>query len=62
LLETGEQFEIDIALDDLGAGKVLTHTIGVNDTFNVQIKPALGSTSTVKRNLPASLEAVMDLH
>jgi flagellin FlaB len=62
LLETGEQFEIDIALDDLGTGKVLTHMIGVNDTFNVQIKPALGSTSTVKRNLPASLEAVMDLH
>ena len=62
LLETGEQFEIDIDLNDLGDGKTLVHVIGVNDTFNVQIKPSLGSTSTVKRTLPASLEPVMDLH
>jgi flagellin FlaB len=62
LLETGEQFELDIDLNDLGDGKSLLHTIGVNDTFNIQIKPALGSTSTVKRTLPASLDPVMDLH
>jgi flagellin FlaB len=60
LLEVGEQFEINIDLAALGA--VLTNDIEANAKFSVQIKPSLGSTITVMRTLPASLEPVMDLH
>lgn len=62
LLESGEQFEITIDLADLGDGKVLTQDLTVNDTFNFQVKPALGSTITIQRTLPAGLDPIMDLH
>jgi len=54
LLEVGEQVEIDVNLADLGVGKVLSDNLTANSIFNVQIKPALGSTLTVQRQLPAA--------
>jgi archaeal flagellin FlaB len=62
LLETGEQFEITIDLNDLGDGKTLSENMSVNDVFNIQVKPSLGSTITIQRTLPPAIEKVMDLH
>jgi len=62
LLEGGEQFEITIDTTDLGSGKVLTSGLEANVTFNIQIKPELGSTINVQRTLPAEVDPVMDLH
>jgi flagellin FlaB len=61
LLEPGEQFEITIDLDGLG-GTFVDPVLGANDVFNIQLKPALGSTITIQRTLPAGLDNVMDLH
>lgn len=62
LLEQGEQFEITINLTDLGDSKTLSENLSANDTFNIQVKPALGSTITIQRTLPPAIEPVMDLH
>ena len=62
LLEQGEQFEITIDLFDLGDNKSLSENLTANDTFNLQVKPSLGSTITIQRTLPPSLNKVMDLH
>ncbi len=62
LLETGEQFEITIDLDDLGTGNTMVDNITANDYFTVQVKPALGSTITIQRQLPAAITDIMDLH
>lgn len=62
LLEPGEQFEITIDTADLGDGKALSENLTYNDSFNIQVKPALGSTITIQRTLPAGLEPIMDLH
>jgi len=61
LLEAGEQFGITIDLRDLG-GTFTDPGIGVNEWFNIQVKPTLGSTMTIQRTLPAGLEKVMDLY
>ena len=62
LLETGEQFEITITMDDLGDGLALSSPITANTTINVQLKPSLGSTITVQRTFPPQIDPVMDLH
>ena len=62
LLEIGEQFEITIDLNDLGYGQALSENMTSNDYFNIQVKPSTGSTITVQRKLPPSIEAIMDLH
>jgi archaeal flagellin FlaB len=62
LLETGEQIEIGIDLDDLGTGNTLSSQLATNDTFSLQVKPAIGSTVTIQRTLPPALDSVMDLH
>lgn len=62
LLEQGEQFEITLNLFDLGDNKSITDNLTANDTFNIQVKPALGSTITIQRTLPPAIEKVMDLH
>ena len=62
LLESGEQFEISIDVNDLGNGKSLSENIMSNDAFNMQVKPSLGSTMTIQRTLPPAIQAVMDLH
>jgi len=66
LLETGEQFEVTIDINDLTpAGCPLTIPSGLllaNDKFTVQLKPAMGSTVNLQRTLPAAIAPVMDLH
>lgn len=62
LLEQGEQFEITVDMTDLGDNKTLSDNLSFNDFFNIQVKPAVGSTITIQRTLPAALEKVMDLH
>ncbi|MGA2158418.1 MAG: archaellin/type IV pilin N-terminal domain-containing protein [Dehalococcoidia bacterium] len=62
LLETGEQKEITIDLTDLGTGHTMSDNLTVNTYFTVQVKPAIGSSITIQRQLPASIESVMDLH
>jgi flagellin FlaB len=62
LLEPGEQFEITIDLADLGDDLELSAPLEANDNFSLQMKPSMGSTITVERTLPASLDPVMDLH
>ena len=62
LLETGEQCEITVDLTSLGDGMSLSTPLGANDTFNLQVKPSLGSTITIQRQLPPAIEPVMDLH
>ena len=58
LLETGEQCEITIDVTALS----LSADLGANDTFSVQVKPSIGSTITIQRQLPPAIEPVMDLH
>jgi archaeal flagellin FlaB len=58
LLETGEQFEITIDVSTLA----LSQPLQANDTFSLQVKPSLGSTITIQRQLPPAIEPVMDLH
>ena len=62
LLETGEQFEVTVDLSDLGTGLSLSQPLQANDTFSLQVKPSLGSTITIQRQLPPAIEPVMDLH
>jgi len=61
LLEAGEQFGITIYLTDLG-GAFTDPGIGVNEWFNIQVKPTQGSTMTIQRTLPGGLDPVMDLY
>jgi archaeal flagellin FlaB len=61
LLEIGEQFEITIDTTDLGEGKALKSIVGANDTFNLQVKPSIGSTITIQRTLPPAINPVMDI-
>jgi len=61
LLETGEQAEVTIDMENLG-GSFADPALGINDFFSIQIKPSLGSTITIMRTLPAGLDEVMDLH
>jgi archaeal flagellin FlaB len=60
LLETGEQFEITVDLTDLGTA--LSENLTANQVFSLQVKPSLGSTITIQRQLPPAIEPVMDLH
>ncbi|MCX6007645.1 MAG: hypothetical protein NTZ34_10390 [Chloroflexi bacterium] len=62
LLENGEQFEVTIDLTSLGDAGSLTEDLTANKVFNLQVKPSLGSTITIQRTLPPSIEKVMDLH
>lgn len=62
LLEAGEQFEITIDLNDLGESKYLTENITMNSTFDIHLKPSIGSTITVERTVPAAIQPIMDLH
>ncbi len=62
LLETGEQFEITVDVTDLGSAGPLSENLTINSKFNLQVKPALGSTITIQRTLPASIGPIMDLH
>ena len=68
LLEAGEQFEVTVNLADLGGSNAPDYDnftdpgLGVNDWFNIQVKPTQGSTMTIQRTLPAGLDPIMDMH
>ena len=62
LLETGEQFEVTIDLNDLGDGQTLSENMTSNDYFNIEVKPSIGSTITVQRTLPPATADIIDLH
>ncbi|MBN1376442.1 MAG: hypothetical protein JXA01_09835 [Dehalococcoidia bacterium] len=62
LLEPGEQIEIHVNIFDLGDNKTLSDNITVNDFFNMQVKPAIGSTITIQRTMPPALDLIIDLH
>jgi flagellin FlaB len=59
ILEVGEQFEIEIDLTDMG---FTDPALAKYETFNIQVKPALGSSLTIERTLPAGIVPVIDLH
>ncbi|MGD0856592.1 MAG: hypothetical protein ABSA18_12415 [Dehalococcoidia bacterium] len=61
LLETGEQFEITVDLTDLGIAGSLSENLTANEKFSLQVKPAVGSTITIQRQLPPAITPVMDL-
>jgi archaellin len=60
-MEEGEQFEITVDMTALG-GTFTNPLLGKHDYFNIQIKPVSGSSMTIQRTLPASIEPVIDLH
>lgn len=60
VLSPGEQFEITLNLNDID-GSSTGVTLGANDKFAVQVKPNIGSTSTIERTLPAAIDPVVDL-
>jgi archaellin len=65
LLEPGEQMQVTIDLTGAWTAGETTGEwvpIGINDWFNVQVKPTQGSTMTIQRTLPAGLDSIMDLH
>jgi archaellin len=65
LLEPGEQMQVTIDLTGAWTASETTGEwvpIGINDWFNVQVKPTQGSTMTIQRTLPAGLDSIMDLH
>lgn len=65
LLESGEQLEVIVDLTGAWTADETTGNwspIGINDWFNIQVKPMLGSTMTLQRTLPAGLDEIMDLH
>jgi archaeal flagellin FlaB len=61
LLEPGEQFEITVDLNDLGDNKSLSENLTANDSFTLQVKPAVGASISIQRTLPASIGPIMDL-
>jgi archaeal flagellin FlaB len=63
LMETGEQFEILIDIYNLtSTGCPLTRKLQAGDTFTLYVKPALGATIVIQRQLPPGLIPFLDLH
>jgi flagellin FlaB len=56
LVETGEQFTISVGLDDT------TYGLGINEQFNLEVKPSIGAALGIKRSAPAGIEVVNILY
>ena len=56
LLEAGEMFEITV--DMTGAGEA----VGTYHTFQLEVKPPVGSALIIERTTPAALDSVMILN
>jgi flagellin FlaB len=56
LLEAGEMFEITVDMRTAG------ESIGIYRTFQIEVKPPVGSALIIERTTPASLDSVMILH
>jgi archaellin len=60
LLESGQQVEITLDMDDLGED-FSNPWLRRHDDFTIQLKPAIGATLTVERSLPAVVTSTMNL-
>lgn len=60
MLEYGEKFQVTVFIATNGA-TISDASLGANDDFKVELKPALGSVLTVERYLPPALDSVMNL-
>jgi flagellin FlaB len=56
LLEAGEMFEITVDMTTAG------ESIGIYRTFQIEVKPPVGSALIIERTAPAALDSVMILH
>jgi flagellin FlaB len=56
LLEAGEMFEITVDMRTAG------ESIGIYRTFQIEVKPPVGSALIIERTAPAALDSVMILH
>jgi archaellin len=56
LLEPGELIRIDIDLATAGA------TVGINQTFTLEVKPPTGSYMVLQRTAPAAFQSVNNLN
>jgi archaeal flagellin FlaB len=54
LIDRGEKFEVMVNVSSLD-------TVGVNQEFQVEVKPPQGATYTVHRKAPAAISAIMTL-
>ena len=54
LLEKGEQLTISVG--------VTGHTLGVNEQFNLEVKPSVGAALGIKRSAPGGIETVNILY
>ena len=45
-----------------GTGYTMSDNLTINTYFTVHVKPALGSTITIQRQLPLAIESIMDLY
>ena len=54
--EAGEMFEITVDMTTAG------ESIGIYKTFQIEVKPPVGSALIIERTAPAALDAVMILH
>jgi archaeal flagellin FlaB len=54
LIDKGEKFEVMVNVSSLD-------TVGVNQEFQVEVKPPQGATYTVHRKAPAAISAIMTL-
>jgi flagellin FlaB len=54
LIDRGEKFEVMVNVSSLD-------TVGVNQEFQVEVKPPQGATYTIHRKAPASISAIMTL-
>ena len=61
LLEYGEKFQVTIPIASGSTVSAYDTSLGANDDFKVELKPALGSVLTVERYLPPALDTVMNL-
>ena len=62
ILDPGEQFEITVDLNSLGNAGSLSENLTANQTFSLQVKPSIGASITIARQLPPAIDPVMDLH
>ncbi|MGA9047799.1 MAG: hypothetical protein WB588_02295 [Dehalococcoidia bacterium] len=62
ILDPGEQFEITVNLSDLGNAGSLSENLTANQSFSLQVKPSIGASVTIARQLPPAIVPVMDLH
>jgi archaeal flagellin FlaB len=67
ILDTNEIFQITVGSDVAGASggnlvNALSHHLGINTQFTIEIKPPIGATLILERTTPAFIDHVLSLH